>query len=161
MVAGHEGDVASAVATLCGAGEDSNRQRRPDLLASAPAAESVATSLARQLLDSGIQTIVTWDDPNTAVLAHIVSRELSCSTRLAHEQEGIVELAGHPTEHRRALVIGDQFETLSSLQALIGVAESRGLSVIAVAAILGSGPLDDYVRASPDATVVVAESLDS
>lgn len=161
MQLGHDADVSSAIAALCGDREDPSQKRHPDLLASAVAAESVATSIAQQLKANGIQTIVTWDTPNTAVLAHIVSRELSCATALAHEQEGIVELTGCSfNEHDRTLVMSDEFETPNSLHALTGIAESRSLTVVAIAAILGTTPLDEYVQASTDITVVVAESLD-
>lgn len=161
MQLGDGADVSSAIAALCGDREDSHQKRRPDLLANAVAAESVATSIARHLGGNDIQTIVTWDTPNTAVLAHIVSRELSCATASAHEQEGIVELTGSFNERDRAVVMSDQFETLNSLRALTGIAESRGMTVVAIAAILGTPPLDDFVQASTDLVVVVAESLDT
>lgn len=105
------------------------------VLADPAATELAATELAAHAAQLDPACLVIWDEPQSAVPAHVVGRELGCGVVRAYEHEGLVVLIDPVARDARALVLAASFETTQSLQALIGVAVNRGLNVVGVAVL--------------------------
>lgn len=144
------GDPASALEHL--------RSTEPDgslnFLADPGATETVGCWLAEQLLPYEPDSVLIWDDPQTAVLAHIVARELGCATVMAVQWEGLVKLLSAPAGVRGVLLAAS-FPTDNSFNALIGVARSSGMSVLAAAAVTSGVPLTAAASAAGCAVVTL------
>ncbi|MFI5911840.1 hypothetical protein [Dactylosporangium sp. NPDC051541] len=136
MTTAHEG-LSAAVARLTGDGPEP----RLNLLLDPPATEVVGLWIADQVRSGAPDHVVTWDEPQSAVLAYVVARALGGTVVLAVESEGLVDLPDAPGRGR-AVLVADRFATMDSLTALLSVVESRGLAVAAVAAATGSESLD-------------------
>jgi hypothetical protein len=129
-------DLASAIAALSFGSDGS-----VNFLADPRATELIARKLSDLLVDLALDCLVIRDDPQPAVLAHIVARNLGCATMRVYEAEGLVELLDEPTPGARAAVIGERFPTENSLSALIGRARHSGLAVVAIVAVTSSPAL--------------------
>jgi hypothetical protein len=146
------GEAQEALAQLRGPNETIN------VLRNARATENLGTWLAEQVQRShgDVDDVVVWDAPGSAVLAHVVSRELGARVVRAYEIEGLVELADSTDVGRRTLALADHFPTENSVNALVGVARNAGLDVVAVAAAVSSAALS-----SAGLPIVVAGSSGS
>lgn len=131
-----------------------------NVLADAAATETVGRRLAQQVRDAhpDVEVLVVWDAPGPSVLAHVVARELGAHVVRAYEIEGLVELADSADAGQPALALGDHFPTENSVNALVGVARSSGLRVVAIASALDSSALTSAGTGLP---IVLAASSEA
>lgn len=103
-------------------------------------------------------TVLVWDAPGDAVLAHIAARECEAQILRAYELEGRVLLdppdGAISEDARRTLLLSPHVEHLGSLRALLAVARSAGLDVIGAAALTRNPALR---LADIDTVVVVVD----
>ncbi|MET9303680.1 hypothetical protein AB0893_17630 [Micromonospora aurantiaca] len=133
--------VLTAVLRLTPAGDDT----RLNLLTDPSAAEVVGRWIADEVRQYEPTVVAVWDDPQAAVLAHIVAREVGCVVVRVIETEGLVRLVDAPLAVGRVALLADRFTAENSLGALLGVVENHGLTTVAVAAVVDSEPLDHAV----------------
>ncbi|WP_416955708.1 hypothetical protein [Streptomyces sp. Agncl-13] len=113
------------------------------------AAETVGRWLAAEVRDHRIDVVVTWDEPQSVVLAHVVARELGCRIVRVLGAEGLVELLDAPPPDARGLLIAEPAATVNSTDALIGVADRAGVTPVVVAAVGSAGQRDETALALP------------
>jgi hypothetical protein len=124
-----------------------------NFLADPAATEVIARLVAEQLSALDVDCLVIRDGTQSAVLAHVVARNLGCSTLRVCEIEGLVEFMDEPMAEARTAVIGARFPTENSLGALVGRARHSGLYVAAIVAVTSS-PALRIVAASDDAGIL-------
>lgn len=147
MTDGTPPNLAAAIAAL-----SASPDGRVNFLADPAATEVIAGLVTEQLADLSLDYLVIRDDTQPGVLAHVVARNLRCSTLRVYEAEGLVELLDAPVPGARAAVIGERFPTENSLSALVGRARHSGLDVVAIVAVTSS-PALFAATASDDARV--------
>lgn len=129
-----------------------------NVLADPQATEAAGRRIAEQAVALHPGCVVIWDDPQSAVLAHIVSRELGCSTARAFEYEGLIDLIDVPEKGTRGLLVAESFATTMSVQALVGVARNQGITVVGIAALIHSEALGSAEESMP---IIVADGSEN
>jgi hypothetical protein len=150
-----EETVLTAVARLTPAGDN----RRLNLLSDPAAAEVVGRWMADEARAYRPDLVVVWDEPQAAVLAHIVAREVGCAVVRAVVTEGLVVLIDAPRTARRAILVAGEFTAENSLSALLGVVESHGLEAVAAAVAVGGESPDNAAAGGRHAIITPSPGL--
>ncbi|GAA3228991.1 hypothetical protein [Nonomuraea helvata] len=108
---------------------------RLNLLGDAHAAETLGRWFAAQARTYGAEIVVIWDEPQAAVLAHVVAREMNCGVVRVLSEEGLVELVDTPAGGEHGLLLADSFDSENAVRSLIGVSERAGITPAVIAAI--------------------------
>lgn len=131
--------VDSALAALeeVGAGELSIVN---DPAATDTAGRALAAAVSEEA--GAADVLAAWDDPGSAVLAHVVAREMGIRVVRASDVEGILELDTHLPAGKTVVLLADVFRSEGALTGLASLVLHRGGRVIAVAALYGTPSLD-------------------
>ncbi|WP_460835760.1 hypothetical protein [Nocardioides hungaricus] len=117
-------------------------------------ARRLGEALLARLGDTAIEEILIWDDPDSAVLAHVVGAARDVPVVRAQELEGLVEAVDEQTAGTRVLVLAPQFRTTGSWRALTSLVELHQGRIAAIGAIADSPALAE-ARAAGHAVVVL------
>ncbi|MHB1612885.1 MAG: hypothetical protein ACYCXA_00435 [Actinomycetes bacterium] len=123
-------------------------QVRIDTARDPQAVESVAVALAHRLKDVEAHVVVVWDDLDDCVLAHIVARELGCTTVRAFQEEGLLFLDRELPGDGRVVVLSAVWNDDRRLHSLISLVQAQRGQIVAAAAVLGSNPLREVTPGS-------------
>ncbi|MGW6659692.1 hypothetical protein [Rhodococcus sp. NPDC055024] len=79
---------------------------RSEIRPEGPAAvEALGRALARELRSYRVDAVVLWSDPSTAVLAHVVAREVGADVVYAYSDKGILSLSRPVANGARAVLV--------------------------------------------------------
>ncbi len=98
--------------------------------------ESLGTLLATELSGFQPQTVVLWEDIATAVLGHVVARELGARVVYAFADEGALTLDGPMDLSEPVALIGYDWPTRPGLDPLVRLVQNAGAVVVAVGSVL-------------------------
>jgi len=106
-------------------------------------AERLGLAVAERVRGRGANVVVIWEEPEDAVLAHIVARELGVRTVRTWNEEGLVGHAGTLPDTPRALLLADAFRDVEPLLAMKAFVEQQGGSVVAAGVLVTTGAEDE------------------
>jgi len=115
-------------------------------------AEAVGQSLATALRPFTPDTVVLWNEPRTAVLGHVVARELGAEVIYAYSDEGILSLSA--TLGRRIGLVDYEWDPYPGLVPLLRMVQAQS-TVVVVSSVLPLPPTltDDTLAGTPTATL--------
>src|SRR5690606_7537298 len=96
--------------------------------------ERVGALLAERLTDRAVDVVLSWDESEDTVLAHIVARELGVHTVQVFNQGGILFLTSDISSGEKVLLVSDAFRSSHALLGPIGLVHSVGAEVVGIAA---------------------------
>ncbi|MFJ4261999.1 hypothetical protein ACIPYU_06120 [Paenarthrobacter nicotinovorans] len=109
-------------------------------------AEILGKELAKSLAPHNPDTVLVWDQVESAVLGHVVARELDADLIYAFSVEGSLGHSGELTEGARTVVVSYDWTELHGLEALVRFAQSQGASVTGIGSVVapaaGAAQLD-------------------
>lgn len=119
-------------------------------------AETLGHALAARLRPLALTGIAYWSEPGTAVLAHVVARELDAALVPVVADEGRIYIGELARAGARLAVVDEDWSHHPGIAVLVRALSSHGAEVPAVATALAPS-------ASPDlgATVHVLESVEA
>ncbi|MEU5852266.1 hypothetical protein [Saccharopolyspora shandongensis] len=113
-------------------------ERTPTTLHDPAVPEVLGTRLATELRRFQPQTVVLWSDLATAVLGHVVARELGAQVVYAFADEGVLTLEGTMSAGEQVALIGYDWPTRPGLDALVRLVRNSGAVVAAVGSALAA-----------------------
>lgn len=115
-------------------------------------AEVVGQSLATALRPFAPDTVVLWSEPRTAVLGHIVARELGAKVIYAYSDEGILSLSA--ALGARIALVDYEWDPYPGLVPLLRMVQGRS-TVVVVSSVLPLPPTltDGTLAGAPTATL--------
>lgn len=116
-------------------------------------AEALGLRLAEALKPHGPTLVVTWDDIENSVLAHIVARELGVNAVRVVDASGVLDFDGAFGEADRAVIVADAFRSGFAINAMRALTEQHGGQVVAFAAIMSTPVLTDMAAATAVTTL--------
>lgn len=125
-----------------------------NLLSQPAVAERVGSMLAEQIADRNIDVVLSWDESEDVVLAHIVGREIGSRTVQAYKSGGILFLTDGIASGEKVLLVSDTFRSPHDLLGPIGLVHSVGAEIVLVAAIVSSPHLVDIQSDDIDTTAL-------
>lgn len=134
------------------AASDSRRGQRliADRITAEPRfADRVARELDAELSKHDIDDIaeiLIWDDPESAVLAHVIGLARGVRVLRATEVQGLVEAVDGPSQGARVLLLAPAFRTDGAWRALATIVETAGAAVAAVATIEQTAALNAVIE---------------
>lgn len=117
-------------------------QRADALVTDPKAATTVGGRLDARLGDCPFDQIVVWNEPESAVLAHVIGGRRGVPVARATEIEGLVELIDPLSPGGQKLVLARAFSREGAWRALVSLVSRAGAHVAAVAAIDRTAVLD-------------------
>ncbi|CBT77350.1 MAG TPA: hypothetical protein DEX36_13175 [Glutamicibacter sp.] len=105
-------------------------------------AELLGKELASALGSSPISTVVVWDQIESAVLGHVVARELDAELIYAFSVEGSLGLSAELRSDSRVALISYDWSELHGLSALASFVESKGATVLSVGSVISEPNLE-------------------
>lgn len=133
-------------------GPPSNQMCRYCSLFDPAGAEALGQGLAEAVRSHRPTLVVTWEDVDNNVLAHIVARELGVSAVRVVDASGVLDFDGAFGDADRAVLVADAFRTDRAVNAMRALTEQYGGHVVAFAALMRTPVLSD---APGDADVTV------
>ncbi len=106
-------------------------------------AEEAGVDLAAQAKGLGIDFVLAWYEPESAILAHIIGRELGRQVVSAEDSEGLIELLEPAPAGGRGLLVADSFTGINSVRALIGAIANAGSSIAGIAVLARTNAIDE------------------
>ncbi len=106
-------------------------------------AEALGLRLAEALKPHSPTLVVTWDDIENSVLAHIVARELGVGALRVVDASGVLDFDGAFGEADRAVIVADAFRSGFAINAMRALTEQHGGQVVAFAALMSTPVLTD------------------
>ena len=97
--------------------------------------EALGYAMAQRVKDIGVDTVVFWSDPHTAVLAHVVARELDANLIYAYADHGILSLSSQPPAGAHAMLVDFEWDPNPGLLPLVTMLRSSS-TVTAIASVL-------------------------
>jgi hypothetical protein len=125
-------------------------------LQSPAVAEALGRGLAASLTSASPDTVVVWDQVESAVLGHVVARELHADLVYAFSVEGSLGISGTLAPGSRAVVVSYDWTELHGLDALVRFTQSQGAVVSGIGSVVAApGPevrlgIDTYTLAGRD-----------
>ena len=119
--------------------------------------ERLGSALAQALAAQEIDTVVVWSDSRTAVLGHVIARELGARLSYAYSDEGILSLSSEPGSASRIAVADYEWHPYPGLIPLVQMLSRYG-TVAAVASVL---PLSSQERREDLGSAAVVSLDDS
>lgn len=101
-------------------------------------AEILGKQLAKVVTAANPDTVIVWDQVESAVLGHVVARELGADLIYAFSVEGSLGLSGHLTEGSRAVVISYDWTELHGLNAMVRFVQSQGAAVTGIGSVVAA-----------------------
>jgi hypothetical protein len=101
-------------------------------------AEILGKQLAKVVTAANPDTVIVWDQVESAVLGHVVARELGADLIYAFSVEGSLGLSGHLTEGSRAVVISYDWTELHGLDAMVRFVQSQGAAVTGIGSVVAA-----------------------
>jgi hypothetical protein len=155
-------------------GQDSNRsiqdlgfpQARtvsPDkinVLSEPAAAERAGVELAGGLARENVQVVLSWDESEDAVLAHVIAREVGARTVQVFNSGGILFLTDVINSGERVVLVGDAFRSSNALLGPIGLVHGTDAEVAVVAAIKSTEHLESLDAGDIDVITLVSSDHD-
>lgn len=119
--------------------------------------EVLGRAMAEALRESKAETLVVWNTPDEAVLAHAVALQLGATVRRASEVEGILTLDEPIAPDQRAALLATEWRGrwLTTLRQLV---LGSGGELVAAAAVVGSDALDAVTDLATAALVPAYEA---
>lgn len=119
--------------------------------------EVLGRAMAEALRESKAETLVVWNTPDEAVLAHAVALQLGATVRRASEVEGILTLDEPIAPDQRAALLATEWRGrwLTILRQLV---LGSGGELVAAAAVVGSDALDAVTDLATAALVPAYEA---
>lgn len=108
---------------------EESRRENPDVV------ETLGRAFAEALRSHRVDAVVLWSDPHTAVLGHVVARELRSDLIYAYADEGILTLTATPTSGTQVVVVDFEWEFQPGLVPLLTMLR-RTSTVSAIASVL-------------------------
>lgn len=116
----------------------SRSDSRAATLAHPPVPENLGIALAAQLRPYRPATIVLWTDVATAVLGHVVARELEATVVYADLDEGRLTLATRLLPGERVALVGYDWPPRPGLDPLVRLVRNHDAEVVAAASVLSA-----------------------
>ncbi|MEV0052584.1 hypothetical protein AB0H34_19030 [Saccharopolyspora shandongensis] len=113
-------------------------ERTPTTLQDPAVPESLGAWLATELRRFQPRTVVLWADIATAVLGHVVARELGAQVVYAFADEGVLTLDGTMNAGERVALIGYDWPARLGLDPLVRLVHNSGAVVAAVGSVLAA-----------------------
>jgi adenine/guanine phosphoribosyltransferase-like PRPP-binding protein len=107
-------------------------------------AEILGKGLAKTLASHNPDTVLVWDQVESAVLGHVVARELDADLIYAFSVEGSLGHSGELAHGTRTVVVSYDWTELHGLEALIRFAQSQGAAVTGIGSVVA--PTADAAR---------------
>lgn len=101
-------------------------------------AEILGKELATVITAANPDTVIVWDQVESAVLGHVVARELGADLGYAFSVEGSLGLSGHLAGGSRAVVVSYDWTELHGLDALVRFVQSQGAVVTGIGSVLAA-----------------------
>lgn len=122
--------------------------------------EVLGHALAESLRPSSPETLVVWNTPDEAVLAHAVALQLGVSVRRASEVEGILTLDEPIAPGTRVALVATEWDGrwLETLRQLV---LGSGGTLVVAAAVVGSDVLDSVADRATTALLSAHEAKES
>jgi hypothetical protein len=98
--------------------------------------EAVGAELASRLAPSRPQAVVVWAGAATAVLGHVVARELAATLVYAFADEGILGMTSELENGSRVVVVGYDWTEYPGLRAMTALLESKAVHLVGVGSVL-------------------------
>jgi hypothetical protein len=99
-------------------------------------AEVLGRELAQTMAAAESDTVIVWDQVESAVLGHVVARELDADLVYAFAVEGSLGLSGPLTTGSRAVVVSYDWTELHGLDGLVRFAQSQGAVVTGIGSVV-------------------------
>ena len=110
-------------------------------LQSPAVAEALGRGLAASLTSAAPDTVVVWDQVESAVLGHVVARELRADLVYAFSVEGSLGISGTLAPGSRAVAVSYDWTELHGLDALVRFTQSQGALVAGIGSVVAApGP---------------------
>jgi len=113
-------------------------------------AEALGLRLAEAVAPRQPTLVVTWEDIENSVLAHILARELGVNALRVVDASGVLDFDGAFGDADRAVIVADAFRTDFAVNAMRALTEQHGGHVVAFAALMSTPVL---AEAAGDAAV--------
>jgi len=126
--------VAQAVSTLVI--PDGGDTVKLDITRSAEAAEFAGRALAAQLSHHKPEILVTWEQPDEAILAHIVARQLGLRAVLFGVYGGVIPLEAALIRNRRVGLVVTRLSQTADYDILVRFLASNAASLVVVGEVL-------------------------
>jgi adenine/guanine phosphoribosyltransferase-like PRPP-binding protein len=107
-------------------------------------AEILGKELAKILSPHKPDTVLVWDQVESAVLGHVVARELDADLIYAFSVEGSLGHSGELAPGTRTVVVSYDWTEMHGLEALAHFAESQGATVTGIGSVVA--PAADSAR---------------
>lgn len=111
--------------------------------------EALGAELASRLAPSQPEAVVVWAGAPTAVLGHVVARELAAKLAYAFADEGILGITSELETGSRVVVVGYDWTEYPGLGSMTAFLESKGLRLVGIGSVLqiadGSSVVDATV----------------
>ncbi len=101
-------------------------------------AEVLGKELARVLAPSAPDTVLVWDQVESAVLGHVVARELGADLIYAFSVEGSLGHSGDLAQSTRTLLVSYDWTELHGVDALVRFAQSQGADVVGIGSVVAT-----------------------
>ena len=101
-------------------------------------AEILGKELAEALAPTSPDTVLVWDQVESAVLGHVVARELDADLIYAYSVEGSLGLSGELTAGSRTVVVSYDWTEAHGLGALVSFAQSQGAEVSGIGSVVSA-----------------------
>lgn len=101
-------------------------------------AEILGKELANVMADSAPDTVLVWDQVESAVLGHVVARELGADLIYAFSIEGSLGLSGVLAAGTKAVVVSYDWTELHGLDALVRFAQTQGAVVAGIGSVVAA-----------------------
>lgn len=108
-------------------------------------AESLGRALAASLLRTAPDIIVVWDQVESAVLGHVVARELHADLVYGFSVEGSLGTSGILKSASRAVVVSYDWTEMHGLDALVRLTESRGPIVAGIGSVFAAPDTETHL----------------
>jgi adenine/guanine phosphoribosyltransferase-like PRPP-binding protein len=133
------------VAALLDAGGMATADGTPakyNALADPAGAEDLARRLAEQARNLNPTVVAVWEDPEDAILGHVVARELGVRAVRAWNADGLVGQSGPLQSGDRVLLVLDAVRDPRSVLAVHGVVARDGATLVGTAVLTATDALD-------------------
>ena len=127
-------------------------------------AEILGKEIAKVLAPTAPDTVLVWDQVESAVLGHVVARELDADLIYAFSVEGSLGHSGELTQGTRTVLVSYDWTELHGVDALVRFAQSQGAdvagigSVVAAPAAAGLGIPTHILTGDPDKPETLKEN---
>lgn len=107
-------------------------------------AESLGRALAASLLRTAPDIVVVWDQVESAVLGHVVARELHADLVYAFSVEGSLGISGILKSVSRAVVVSYDWTEMHGLDAIVRLTQSQGPVVAGIGSVIAARDLEAH-----------------